>query len=132
SQGPLHCRDQCRAFPLSFPDSPCAKEKRDCLHIVTFLHKSSFQLFRASSVPDRHYPGMAKDGSLELQKGHGKGSEAMLDSGAWLRVPEGQKELIMLSEVATHCHCHHGRLPAAGRSEGPWGPEEEALGALGL
>lgn len=42
SLGLLPCRDQCRAFPLSFPDSPCAKEKRDCLHIIKCLHKTSF------------------------------------------------------------------------------------------
>lgn len=54
---------------------------------------------------------MAKDGSLELHKGHGKAPEAMLDSGGWLRVSEGQNEFIMISEVATHCH---EGLPAAG------------------
>lgn len=67
---------------------------------------------------------MAKDGSLELHEGHGKGPEAMPDSGGWLRVPEWQNELIMISEVATHCHCHHEGLPKGhgGQRRQRWGP----------
>lgn len=44
---------------------------------------------------------MTKDGSLELQEGHGKGPEAMPDSEAWLRVPERQNELIILEPTIT-------------------------------
>lgn len=65
------------------------------------------------SQTDRHYSSMAKDGPLELHKGHTKGPEAMLDSGGCLRVPKGQNVFIMISEIATHCHCHEG-LSAAG------------------
>lgn len=44
---------------------------------------------------------MAKDGSLEFQEGHGKGPEAMPNSGAWLRVPERQNELIISEPTIT-------------------------------
>lgn len=76
---------------------------------------------------------MIKDRSLGLYKGHGTGPEAMPDSGGWLRVPEGQNELIIISGVATHplSPSPRGAASCGTGPEGPWGAEETALGALG-